>query len=81
MKLKDIFGFLIRLLGLVFLYRTADVVPMAWRLFWTLFDHFYFRVLLECVFSVAWPLAVAIWLLFGAPPIMRWAYPPGEEAK
>jgi hypothetical protein len=81
MKLKEIFGFLIRLLGLLFLYRAADMVPMSWRLFWTLFDRFNFRILMECLFSVTWPLVVAVWMLFGAPPIMRWAYPPEETPR
>ncbi len=79
MKFKEIFGFLIRLLGLLFLYRAADAVPMSYRLFWSLFTRWNFHVLNEAVFSVGWPLAVAVWLLCGAPPIMRWAYPPQES--
>ncbi len=53
MKLKEIFVFLIRLLGLSFLYRAADAVPMSWRLFWSLFSRWNFHVLNGPVFSVA----------------------------
>ncbi len=52
MKLKEIFGFLIRLLGLLFLYRAADAVPMSYRSFWS-FTRWNFHVLNGPVFSVA----------------------------
>jgi hypothetical protein len=75
MKSKDIFKLAIRLLGLVFLYHGLMAVPAAIPLVLS-FD---FRSLLIGVVMVGWPLAVASWLVGGAPALMRRAYPENAE--
>jgi hypothetical protein len=76
MKPKDIFGLIVRLVGLIFLYESAEKIPLAVTIAFSGFKTLgFFNVL----FMVAWPLAVAYWFFRGAPPISRLAYP--EEPK
>ena len=74
MKAKDIFGLVIRLLGVLFLYRAAEAVPTIWRVISIGFHHNW-SMIFDSFFMVAWQAAVAWWLLRGAPPVMAWAYP------
>jgi hypothetical protein len=84
MKTKDIFQLALRLLGLVFLYHTLRAIPAAVVVFKdALPEHFYFGMpryanyveLLVALLMVGWPLLVTIWLVRGAHPILRLAYP------
>ena len=76
MKPKDMFSLAVRILGLAFLYQGLLALPTALR-----FSLFVanFGNLIAGVLSVGWPLAVAYWLLRGAPLLMRIAYPETDE--
>lgn len=75
MKPKDIFNLCLRLIGLLFLYQGLSSVPTAVVNFCPVFPHFQFRTLFPSLVLVGWPLAVAFWLVRGAPGLMRFAYP------
>ncbi len=75
MKPKDIFGLIVRLLGLIFVYESAKQVPFAISNIFPGFKTFSGIGILSAFFMVGWPLAVAYWLLRGAPPVSRLAYP------
>jgi hypothetical protein len=75
MKPKDIFGLIVRLLGLIFLYKSAENVPLAISYIFPLYRSFSGPGILSAFFLVGWPLAVAYWFLRGAPPISTIAYP------
>jgi hypothetical protein len=75
MKPKDIFGLIVRLLGLIFLYKSAENVPLAISYIFPGFRSFSGPGILSALFLVGWPLAVAYWFLRGAPPISPLAYP------
>ena len=79
MKSKEIFSVAVRIIGLAFLYNGLAAVPSAWSFFCPIFPHFNFHALLPSLFAVAWPLAVAWWLVRGAPLLIRLAYPKSEE--
>ncbi len=86
MKPQDIFKLAVRLLGLVFLYHVLQMLPMVvGELCQTVARLEIVRAFLGIV-MIGWPLAVAYWLLRGAPLIMRIAYPeapvgPKEETR
>jgi hypothetical protein len=71
---REIFGLVIRLLGVVFLYRAVEAVPALWNWLSIGFRHNWANIFYS-LFIIAWQAAVAWWLLKGAPPIMEWAYP------
>ena len=75
MKPKNIFELIVRLVGLIFLYESAEKVPLAISYIFPGFRFFSGPGILSALFMVGWPLAVAYWLLRGAPPISRLAYP------
>jgi hypothetical protein len=75
MKAHDIFNLSMRLIGLIFLYQGLSNVPAAVASFCPVFPHFNFRTLLPSLFLVGWPILVGIWMIKGAPWLMRIAYP------
>jgi hypothetical protein len=75
MKPHDIFNLAMRLIGLLFLYQGLSAVPAAVANFCPVFPHFNFRSLLPSLFLVGWPLLVGMWMVKGAPWLMRRAYP------
>jgi len=75
MKPKDIFKLAVRLLGLVFLYQGLSGIPQFLMFFPPSNVQEFFTYLLH----FGWPLLVAFWLLCGAPPIVRLAYPDSES--
>lgn len=75
MKARDLFGLAIRLIGLAFLYQSLSAVPMAIAAVSPGFKHFIFSNLFPALFAVGWPMLAAYWLIRGAPPLMRLAYP------
>lgn len=75
MKPKDIFGLIVRLLGLIFVYEAAEKVPLAISAIFPGFKTISWIGFLSALFMVGWPLVVAYWLFRGAPPISRIAYP------
>ena len=72
MKPKDIFGLIVRLVGLIFLYNCTEKIPVAVSIVASGFKGFGF---FNTLFMVGWPLAVAYWFFRGAPPVSRIAYP------
>jgi len=79
MKAKDIFGLIVRLLGLIFVYESAEKLPLAFSAIFPGFKTVSGIGFLSALFMVGWPLVVAYWLFRGAPPVTRLAYP--EEPK
>lgn len=79
MKPKDIFGLIVRLVGLVFLYEAAEKLPIAASAMFSGFKSISGVGFFSALFMVGWPLAVGYWMLRGAPPISRLAYP--DETK
>ena len=75
MKPKDIFGLIVRLVGLIFVYEAAEKLPLAMTAIFPGFKTISWIGFLSALFMVGWPLAVAYWLLRGAQPISRLAYP------
>ena len=75
MKPRDIFGLIIRLVGVIFIYEGAEKVPLALSAIFPGFKTVSGIGFLSALFMVGWPLAVAYWLLRGAPPVSRLAYP------
>ncbi|MGO8675735.1 MAG: hypothetical protein ACLQVX_07670 [Limisphaerales bacterium] len=76
MKPRDIFGLMVRFFGLICLYQGLDKVPSVWATIYPQFPHVRFAVWFACLLMVGWPLAVGIWLVRGAPFLMRLAYGP-----
>lgn len=79
MKSKELFGLAVRVIGLVFLYQGLAAVPTAVASICPVFPHFYFRNVLPSLWLVGWPLAVAYWMVRGAPWLMRLAFPEGVK--
>ena len=71
MKPRDIFGLILRLMGLIFIYNGLDKVPLAISSLRASFGMGLYTTLM----IVVWPLLIAFWLFRGAPPISRMAYP------
>jgi hypothetical protein len=75
---REIFGLVLRLLGVYFFYLAAIGVPSIWR--WLLMPgRISWSVVFDNLFVVAWQGAVAWWLVKGAPPVSRWAYSKSDE--
>ncbi len=74
MKPRDIFETAVRLIGLLFLYQGLSAVPNAIASICPVFPHFYFRNLWPSFLIVAWPTALACWMVTGAPWLMRLAF-------
>lgn len=78
MKPKVIFGLAIRLLGLVFLYQglstLSAIIPMIISGSLGSFMGLFMTVLMS-----AWLLALAWWLIGGAPQLINHAYPGSDE--
>jgi uncharacterized membrane protein len=75
MKPRDIFKLAVRVLGLVFLYHGLSALPTVIPLILTsAIRNFVIGVLM-----VVWPLAVAWWLIGGAPLLTCRAYPEATQ--
>jgi hypothetical protein len=75
MKPQDILKLAVQLLGLVFLYNGLQTLPTAVIQFCAVVPNMNLGSMLPSLVMSGWPLAVAYWLLRGAPLIMRTAYP------
>ncbi len=81
MKASYIFKLAVRMLGLIFLYQAvhtlAAVIPLlttpTGRNIMAVVKHTWGNYLVIMLLA-----GVAVWCLFGAPPIQRWAYPEDE---
>ena len=72
MSARNIFALAIRLLGLVFLYLGLKTACGIWGL--------HGDQVLAALLSIICFLAVAWWLISGAPLLMARAYPSGDPA-
>lgn len=79
MKAKDIFKLAVRILGLVFIYYGLTALPIAASAVVTAFMGAHVLSFLISLVMAGWPLAIAYWLLRGAPLIARFAYPDTTE--
>ena len=77
---KDLFQLAVRILGLVFLYRGLSSLPMILTPISIALAGGQFVSFWITIFDAVWPLAVALWLLRGAPFIMRLAYPDTDNS-
>ena len=76
---REIFGLVIRLLGIYFFYLAAIGLPSIWR--WLLMHGpISWGIVFDNFLVVAWQGALAWWLVKGAPPVMNWAYPDKERS-
>ena len=73
MKSKDIFKLAVRILGLAFVYHGLTALPVAASAVFAAAGNIVSFAL--TLFMAVWPLAVAYWLLRGAPLIVQIAYP------
>jgi len=75
MKPRDIFKLAVRILGLAFLYHALSALPTVIPMMLTsAIGNFVIGLLM-----VVWPLALAWWLIGGAPLLTRRAYPEATE--
>jgi hypothetical protein len=81
MKPRDIFGIAVRLLGLVFLARGLILVPEAADSLFRSLVHFDPYQIFSGLWLAGWPLLAAWWLVRGAPPLMRIAYPEAKDTE
>jgi hypothetical protein len=67
MTTKDWFALAVRILGLVFLYHALTTLPLMFSMFG--------GAILLAVVQLIWSLALAVWLMRGAPLLMHIAFP------
>ena len=79
MKSKVIFELAVRFLGLVFLYHGLSALPSVIAVIAPASRAGSLSGVILTILMAAWPLVVAYWLLRGAPPLMRIAYPDTER--
>jgi len=75
MKPKDIFNLIVRLFGLVFLYQALVAVPLGLSAIFSSFPHSKLGGIWSALMMIGWPLLLGYWMLRGARPLGRWAYP------
>jgi len=75
MNATEIFRLAVRLMGLVFLYRGLEIFPTAVIHFIKSFFAAEMADALNSLIVCAWPLAVAYWLLAGAPGLFKLIFP------
>lgn len=79
MKPKVLFGLAVRLLGLVFIYHAVSTLPgILMAVVGIATGGGNAGMIIGPVLMVLWQLLVAYWLLRGAPPLVRIAYPGSE---
>jgi len=79
MKPKVIFSLAVRLLGLVFLYQgLSSLSGLISLVISGSFIGSFMTVVMSGLMCV-WPLAVAWWLIGGAPQLTHHAYPESDE--
>ena len=81
MKPRDILNLAVRLMGLIFLYQGLQALPTAVVQLCGAIPNVNSGMIFPSVVMAGWPLLVAYWLLRGAPPIMRTAYPDSEGSE
>ncbi len=79
MKAKDIFKLAVRILGLVFIYYGLTALPVAASAVVTALMGAHVLSFFISLVMAGWPLAVAYWLLRGAPLLVHIAYPDTAE--
>jgi hypothetical protein len=79
MKSRDILDLVLRLAGVIFLYKGLDGVSIAIANFCPIFPHLNFRSLFPSIVLVGCPLAIGWYLFKGAPWLMQQAYPDGQS--
>jgi hypothetical protein len=80
MKPREIFKLIVRLVGLMFLYKGLSDVPLAISALCPRFPHIAWGNFIPALIMIGWPVLVAYWLIIGAPPLTRWAYPDDKGA-
>ncbi len=81
---KEIFGLVLRLIGITLIYQGLIAVPNAISSFCPGLTHFYWRNVIPALLVVGWPLFVGYWLIRRTPRFMDLAYgqvsePPGSD--
>ena len=76
---KGIFCLVIRLIGLMFLYQALQTLPIAIVPLYTVPFRLACQDFITRLLMMAWELAVAYWMMRGAPPLLRLAYPDSES--
>ncbi len=81
MRPQDVLKLAVRVFGLVFLYRGLETLPTAVIQFFTAIPSDSFGMILAGLLMVGWPLAVAYWLLRGAPLSCALSFPKRRPAR
>jgi hypothetical protein len=72
---KSIFSLAVRILGLFFLYHGLAALPSLL----SIFPAGSFWNFVTNIVALGWPFVVAYWLIQGASPVVRLAYPNSEN--
>ena len=76
MKTSEIFGLLVRAVGVVFVYQTVHALIGVLTIFNTQLPRgMDFNLPGSTLFHVVGLAGAAVWFLFGAPPLQKLAYP------
>jgi hypothetical protein len=75
LKPKDIFGLIVRLVGLFFLYKATSLCADVLGMFITGSTQRGVTMSASVIFSVILNLLAAMWFFKGVPPYSGWAYP------
>ncbi len=81
MKTRDVFNLAVRLLGLWVLYQAVSLVTGVASLLWEAFITLMYSGIAQFggafvgLLQLGWYAAVALWLIKGAPWLVRQAYP------
>jgi hypothetical protein len=87
MKTKDVFTLAVRLLGLWVLYQAISLVTGVGSLLWEALMTLMYSGIAQFgsafvgLLQLGWFVAVALWLIRGAPWLLRLAYPEQAELK
>ncbi len=76
---KEIFGLVLRVIGLAFLYQGLTAIPNAITSLAPGLRHFYWQNILPAILIVGWPLLVGYWLVRRASRVMDLAYGPDAQ--
>jgi hypothetical protein len=76
---KGIFCLVIRLIGVAFLYQALEAVPIIFATVYAVPWSLGHKDLITRLLMMAWQLAVAYWLVRGAPQLVRLAYPEADS--
>ena len=76
---KPLFDLAVRVLGLFFLYHALSAIPTALQVFIPAVRQLNWGNIIGIIVAIAWPLALSYWLMRGAAPLVRIAFPEEKQ--